>query len=211
MPVLDFALPVTPLLDLMKQAVIVTDARGLIVSWNSFAEDLYGWRADEVIRRPIASVLPAPSDASRTEIIFSILRRGESWGGQFTARTRDGQELEVFAIVAPVMDGSKLQGAVGISTPIPSIAPWPHGVDNRDTLTRREIEIATLTASGETSAEIAELLRVSVRTVESHRFNIYRKLGIRNRAELVMLAFRHGVSVHNQFNRRAVSGLPPNK
>lgn len=173
--------------------MIAADAEGSIVAWNSFAEDLYGWRAEEVIGSPITEVLAPPSDAARAEMIFAVLRRGQSWGGRFTARRRDGQELDVFGIAAPLMDGSKMKGLVGISTPVQSLTAWPDGIDHHDTLTPREMEIATLTAHGKTSVEIATLLHVSVRTVESHRFNIYRKLGIRNRAELVMLALRQGV------------------
>ena len=51
-----------------------------------------------------------------------------------------------------------------------------------DSLTRREVEILELLAETETAAQMAERLVVSVRTVESHLANAYRKLGVHNRA-----------------------------
>ncbi len=51
-------------------------------------------------------------------------------------------------------------------------------------LTRREREVAGLAASGAGNAEIAERLVVSIRTVETHLGNAYRKLGVTNRREL---------------------------
>ncbi len=54
-------------------------------------------------------------------------------------------------------------------------------------LTRRELEVARLAADGRTDQEIADLLFVSVRTVESHLYNSYSKLGISTRAELAAL------------------------
>ncbi|MFI6097802.1 LuxR C-terminal-related transcriptional regulator [Lentzea sp. NPDC051213] len=52
------------------------------------------------------------------------------------------------------------------------------------TLTRREREIAVLTARGLTNKEIAESLVISVRTVDNHLSNAYAKLGIATRVEL---------------------------
>lgn len=186
-------LPATPLLDMMQQAVIATDLQGSITAWNSFAEEVYGWRREEVIGRRILDVVPASSYVARIEVIFGGLRRGQRWAGQFTARNRAGEEFDVIGIAAPLVDGSRMKGVVGISMPVPPPSAWPYGIDRRDTLTRREAEIATLTAEGKSSVEIGAVLHIAARTVESHRFNIYRKLGIRNRTELMMLALRHGV------------------
>lgn len=64
-----------------------------------------------------------------------------------------------------------------------------------DGLTLREIEVLRLISLGHTSREIAAILHLSVRTVESHRRRLHRKLGLRTRAELVNYAIRHGLVV----------------
>lgn len=56
--------------------------------------------------------------------------------------------------------------------------------------TNREQEVLELVGSGLTSREIAEALRLSVKTVESHRQNIKQKLGIRTTAKLAQHAFQ---------------------
>lgn len=60
-------------------------------------------------------------------------------------------------------------------------------------LTPREAEILGLIAAGYMNPEIAERLVISVRTVETHRAAIQRKLGTVNRAELVAFAKQHGL------------------
>nr|WP_163017157.1 LuxR family transcriptional regulator [Streptomyces chartreusis] len=59
-----------------------------------------------------------------------------------------------------------------------------HVVENSETLTRREREIALMAAGGHTDQAIAELLVLSVRTVSNHLYSIYRKLGVSNRRAL---------------------------
>lgn len=60
-------------------------------------------------------------------------------------------------------------------------------------LTEREREVMIGTAQGHTSIEIAEQLALSPRTVESHRANLMRKLGLRTIADLVRYAVRRGL------------------
>jgi two-component system, NarL family, response regulator NreC len=57
-----------------------------------------------------------------------------------------------------------------------------------DGLSAREVEILRLIALGYTSREIADQLRLSRRTIESHRAHIHHKLGLATRAELVRYA-----------------------
>ncbi len=59
-------------------------------------------------------------------------------------------------------------------------------------LTAREREILSLLADGETDADIADALFISVSTVRSHLDRIRDKTGHRRRAELARLAFEHG-------------------
>jgi DNA-binding NarL/FixJ family response regulator len=57
-------------------------------------------------------------------------------------------------------------------------------------LTAREKEVLTLVGQGFTSAQIGERLFISVRTVESHRSNLTKKLGLHSQAEMVRTALR---------------------
>jgi DNA-binding NarL/FixJ family response regulator len=62
----------------------------------------------------------------------------------------------------------------------------------KDVLTHREREIIKLLADGKTSKEIAELLYISLRTVQNHRANIMRKLNFKRTADLVKYALQKG-------------------
>jgi len=58
-------------------------------------------------------------------------------------------------------------------------------------LTEREIEIIRLVSQGFSNNEIAEKLFISPRTVDTHRTNLMRKLGLHNVAEIVRFAFQN--------------------
>lgn len=60
-------------------------------------------------------------------------------------------------------------------------------------LTGRERDVLRLVALGHTSAEIANRLTLSVRTIETHRARIQRRLGLGSRAELVRWTLDHGM------------------
>jgi two-component system, NarL family, response regulator NreC len=65
--------------------------------------------------------------------------------------------------------------------------------DLYDTMTVREREVFHLTAEGFSGGAVAERLFISPRTVESHRANLMRKLGLRNHKELIRYAARRGL------------------
>ena len=60
-------------------------------------------------------------------------------------------------------------------------------------LTPREQEVLKLIAEAHTNREIGEILHLSEKTVESHRGNLLRKLGMRDRVQLVRYAIRRGL------------------
>jgi DNA-binding NarL/FixJ family response regulator len=67
------------------------------------------------------------------------------------------------------------------------------GKASTDVLTPRELQILKLIAEAYTSKEIAEMLVISVKTVERHRANILEKLGMRDRVELTRYAIKRGL------------------
>jgi DNA-binding NarL/FixJ family response regulator len=62
-----------------------------------------------------------------------------------------------------------------------------------DLLTPRELEVLKLIAEGHTSKEIAAMLVISIRTVDRHRTNMLKKLGMGDRVELTRYAIRRGL------------------
>jgi two-component system response regulator NreC len=62
-----------------------------------------------------------------------------------------------------------------------------------ETLTAREREVLQLAAESSSSTEIAERLGISPRTVETHRANLMRKLGLQSQTDLIRYALRRGI------------------
>src|SRR3984885_7922325 len=60
-------------------------------------------------------------------------------------------------------------------------------------LTSREREVIQLLAEGKTSKEVAAVLHLSVKTAETHRTNLMRKLGLHSVADLTLYAVRNGI------------------
>jgi len=65
--------------------------------------------------------------------------------------------------------------------------------DDSDVLTGREREVIQLLAEGKTSKEVAVTLNLSVKTAETHRTNLMRKLGLHSVADLTRYAVRNGI------------------
>lgn len=98
----------------------------------------------------------------------------------------------VGAVRTVVAGGDYITPSLGARLAIePTEEPGPP-----DDLTPRETEVLSLLAVGHTNPEIASKLVLSVRTVETHRANIQRKIGAGSRAELVAYAGEHGLLEH---------------
>lgn len=69
--------------------------------------------------------------------------------------------------------------------------------DLYDLLSQREREILRLVALGMTASDIAERLHLSPRTVEKHRFNITKKIEVKNLSELIRFAISRGIISEN--------------
>ena len=66
-------------------------------------------------------------------------------------------------------------------------------LQENDALTTREIEILKLAASGISNKEIADMLSISIKTVDAHKNHIMQKLKLKNTAELVLFALRNNI------------------
>ena len=83
--------------------------------------------------------------------------------------------------------------AVGPRSADKAARPVEELVPRNRVLTSREREVLKLLAEGRTVRSVAGILGLSVKTVDAHKFNLMRKLGIHNKAELVMWAIQKKV------------------
>jgi DNA-binding NarL/FixJ family response regulator len=119
--------------------------------------------------------------------LYEALKAGAS--GYVLKRQADAELIEAIRSVAagrPFLS-SVAEGAL--------VKEWVEDGDHepRDPLTPRELDVVKLIAEAYTNKQIAEILKVSEKTVESHRANVLSKLGMRDRVELVRYAIRRGL------------------
>lgn len=70
---------------------------------------------------------------------------------------------------------------------------WLNDGAPAEDLTPRELEVVKLIGEAHTNRQIADALKLSEKTIESHRGNVLAKLGMRDRVELVRYAIRRGL------------------
>lgn len=126
------------------------------------------------------------------EYVFETLRAGAS--GYLVKRSAPSELIS--AIKAVHREGSYLSPAVSKKVIDEYVRVGPKKIKEDDEygkLTEREREILQMVAEGRANREIAELLNISIKTVESHRAHLMDKLNIRNTAELTQYAIRKGL------------------
>jgi two-component system response regulator NreC len=102
--------------------------------------------------------------------------------------------------ISTVMSGKNYMSPALSDTVMDDYVRRAKGAESNSELGRlsgREREVLQLIAEGNSSAEVGELLHISVRTVDTHRHNIMTKLEIHSIAGLTKFAIRHGLCVLN--------------
>jgi two-component system response regulator NreC len=142
-------------------------------------------RLAKMKQKPIVLVLSAKDDE------VSVAEAIRAGANGFVPKSSDSDEI-LFAIK------SLLKGQTYLS---PAVAT---GIVNRPAdelekctplaaLSTREREVMKLLSEGRPNRDVAKMLHVSPRTIDSHRANIMKKLGIESNAELVQIALKFGL------------------
>ncbi|TSB30070.1 response regulator transcription factor [Streptomyces benahoarensis] len=128
------------------------------------------------------------------ESLFPALQAGARG---YLTKDADGDE-----IVRAIND--VLSGEAGLSPRIqrrllervaePAPSPRRRSAEPPDGLTAREVEVLRLVAEGLSNSEIARTLHVSTATVKTHINNLFGKAGLRDRAQAIHYAYRHGLA-----------------
>lgn len=187
----------------------VIGSDGVIVLWNRAAEKILGYTAREVIGRPCCDLFVGHDDQGnrlcyRGCHVMTLVKMGDAVHS-FDMRTRSktGRPvwINVSTLVVPtgrtggpltvhlfrdVTATKELLTLVQDRLAAPAVGPA-----SGEILTRREIEILELVATGASTHAIAERLHVSPATVRNHVQNILGKLGAHSRLEAVAWATRH--------------------
>ena len=125
------------------------------------------------------------------EFVFPVIESGASG---FISKTAASSELAA-GIRAVYRGDSFLSPSVArfLVEDYQQAASMKDSQDPYEQLTNREREVLKLVAEGFTTLEIADLLKVTPKTVEGHKTNLMAKLDIHNRIELVKYALRKGI------------------
>lgn len=129
------------LVESSQDAIVGLNPEGIVMSWNRGATELYGYRAEEMIGKPIATFIPADRPIQLSQFLETI-RAGQSISNYESYRIRkDGTRVDVSLSISPVFDSNRqITGMVSIA---------------RD-ITRRKQDEQALISSEEKFRQLAE-------------------------------------------------------
>lgn len=85
-------------------AIVSKDLNGIVTSWNPAAEKMFGYKPEEIIGRPITTIIP-PELQGDEDIILAKIRRGEKIDHFETVRlTKTGEQVYVSITISPIKD-----------------------------------------------------------------------------------------------------------
>ncbi|MHB8891708.1 MAG: LuxR C-terminal-related transcriptional regulator, partial [Candidatus Limnocylindrales bacterium] len=192
-----------------SDGMFVTDERQRIVAWSSAAQRMLGFSPDEAVGRTCYQVVMGHEPdghpvCGRNCTVTRNARRGRGTAAyDVVAQARDGSAKclsnSVLVVEGPDAAFHVIHLLRETASPAPVLRSRqlavPKGADEAmvESLTRRELEVLRHFAQGSTIDEIAVSLSISVFTARNHIANVGRKLGARNRLEVVLLGMRHGL------------------
>jgi DNA-binding CsgD family transcriptional regulator len=170
------------------------DARTLLAAWDRDVD------SDQlnVLRRSLAGALAEEDPRARAAQLESALGATEATPFRLQALwirfdlgvalgeagdERAAAELERAAAEAQQMGAGTITELAGRALRSLGVRTWRRATAGAP-LTERELDVARLVAEGATNREIAQLLFLSPKTIERHVSNVFKKIGVRNRAEL---------------------------
>lgn len=188
------------------------DAEGRIVLWNRAAESMLGYTVREAVGRRCCDLLIGDDENGnrlcgrgchivdlvkmRTPVhSFDMRTRTKTgsaiWVNVSTLRvSRDGAGDGTVHLLRDVTATREILGLIRERLAIPATLV-PAAPDGTGALTRRELEILHIIATGVNTKDAAERLHVSRATIRNHVQNILGKLGAHSRLEAVAYATRH--------------------
>lgn len=98
------ALRLAAIVESSDDAIASKDLNGIITSWNRSAEKLFGYKAEEIVGKPVMLIIP-PELHHDEHMILSKIRRGEKIDHFETIRlTKNGERIEVSLTISPIKD-----------------------------------------------------------------------------------------------------------
>lgn len=165
--------------EVLKPDVVVTDIS---------MPGLNGIECVRILRQnhPLLKLIILSMHANR-EYVTTVLQAGANG---YVLKQADTSEI-VAAIRAVITGGAYLSPAISKSV-IDDYLIHATGEEEGPRLTIRETEVGQLIAEGRSTREISEALTVSVKTVETHRVNIMRKINAKSHTDLIKYALKKG-------------------
>jgi DNA-binding NarL/FixJ family response regulator len=145
--------------------------------------------------REIKSILP------KVKVLILTMHRDKEYvysaisAGAEGYLLKEDVDMELFVAVEKIRQGGRYISPIlsgELTHELVHTGPEGQPAPSRDLLTLREREVLKLIAEGKSHKDIADLLFISVRTVDHHRANIMNKLNIKETANLTKYAIRQG-------------------
>lgn len=178
----------------------VSDGRALLAAAERLQPDIVVADISMPLLNGIEAVRQMRKTVKNVKVVFLTMHADisyaanalEAGGSGFVLKSSAGEEL--LTAIREAMNGRKYVTSALSSQVLQSLANRnSRREDDPEALTARQREVLQLVAEGKSLKEMADILHVSPRTVEFHKYRIQEVLGLRTTGELTRYAVKHGI------------------